>query len=1327
MRNLKNIRRSVLADPRFEPERPLTALAWDTSAQDTLICAFGPTKDNGLVELKRFNAYADSLAQHQLIASWDAPCPNPGLPCDQILDLHYFADTAVACLVFASGDIVVIREQPLPGDELLEIVGSVAAGISAAAWSPDEELLAISTKDQSFLLMSRDFESVADVPFTADDAKLSKHVSVGWGKVETQFKGKRAKALRDPTIPEKVDEGLLSEHDQGEVNISWRGDGNFVAVNSIEGKTRRMIRVYSRDGVLDSVSEPVDYLEGALSWRPAGNLISGIQRLEDRILVVFFERNGLRHGEFELRFSKNDLNTLTYGPTVGLKWNVDSTVLAVIFNGSVQLWTMGNFHYYLKQELWRGALEGDEKRPCKPHNPLKLCWHPEHPLSIATYGTHGFHSREYTFSVSKGPTTSPFDEGLVAVIDGMTVKITPLRIANVPPPMALYEIEVKANVVDVALSTSGRYLAVLTHYYLALYDMREVSSRGRATKPIVEHEFGLRHEGRTYLQVAFYTDTALVLMSHFEKQNSEIFEQIALHFDDEEKDVIYGCKQMLEDSDNRVSLLISGQSIPNILVEHRRGTISELRDDSENPADSIGSRHQLHPIAQLPVACPSVEVVQLHGSVIAFGLSSNGQLFANSRRLVSNCTSFLLTSSHLIFTTSNHLLKFVHMAPVDHLEVPADEPETDERCRSIERGAKLVTVMPSAYSLVLQMPRGNLETIYPRALVLAAIRKNITERDYKKAFLTCRSQRVDMNILYDYSPQQFLKNVELFIKQVKKVEHIDLFLSQLREENTAQTIYPDTLRETTSRDREAQVSGDTEISTEQDISTAKSKVNAICDAFLRVLSRKLDTNLQNIITAHVCKTPPDLEGGLKIVAQLRGQGDDLAERAAEHICFLADVNQLYDHALGMYDLELTVLIAQQSQKDPREYLPYLQGLQEMELLRRQFTIDNDLGKKEKALRHLHALDSFDELKRYVEKHELYAAAIDLCKYQPERFNSLMRSYADYLSSCNRFKDAGIAYEYLHDYSSAITQYRSANLWSEALSCASLLPLPPKEFLSLARDLADGLTESKDYASAANIHLDYLSDIESAARLFCKAYRFAEAMRIIALKSQPELLTEVIDPGIIEAFNSTTELLADCKAQLSAQVPRLAELRLRKQTDPLAFYGGETAGGEDGEVPDDISLAPTDTSTTGTFMTRYTKRTDGTVASNVSRRSSKNRRREERKRARGKKGSVYEEEYLVNSIGRLIERVNSVGDDVHKLVEALMRRGMREQSVNVERVMVEIVRKCKEVVPEVWKVEKKIDEEQGLSRAEDVTWEATATAVNLQPPAVKDFEKLSLLG
>jgi elongator complex protein 1 len=112
--------------------------------------------------------------------------------------------------------------------------------------------------------------------------------------------------------------------------------------------------------------------------------------------------------------------------------------------------------------------------------------------------------------------------------------------------------------------------------------------------------------------------------------------------------------------------------------------------------------------------------------------------------------------------------------------MPLDEPQQDERYRSIERGAKIVTVMPTTYSVILQMPRGNLETVYPRALVLAAIRRSIEHEQYRDAFLACRNQRVDMNILHDHDPDRFLRNIEKTITQIKRIEHIDLLLSQLR-------------------------------------------------------------------------------------------------------------------------------------------------------------------------------------------------------------------------------------------------------------------------------------------------------------------------------------------------------------------------------------------------------------------------------------------------------------------------------------------------------------------------------------------------------------------
>jgi len=47
----------------------------------------------------------------------------------------------------------------------------------------------------------------------------------------------------------------------------------------------------------------------------------------------------------------------------------------------------------------------------------------------------------------------------------------------------------------------------------------------------------------------------------------------------------------------------------------------------------------------------------------------------------------------------------------------------DETVRRIERGSQIVACVTDRTQVILQMPRGNLEAIHPRALVLATVRK----------------------------------------------------------------------------------------------------------------------------------------------------------------------------------------------------------------------------------------------------------------------------------------------------------------------------------------------------------------------------------------------------------------------------------------------------------------------------------------------------------------------------------------------------------------------------------------------------------------------------
>ncbi|PQE09763.1 iki3 family protein [Rutstroemia sp. NJR-2017a WRK4] len=1329
MRNLRGIQYEQWRPPALYQNRPVTAAAWDLGS-DSVICTVGPTESNALIQLVRIKGTGNAQ-QDSLIASWDAPSPNPDLPCDKVLDLHYFGDNLTACLVLAGGDIIVVREEPLPGEGQIEIMGSVDAGITAARWSPDEELLAITTKESTVIWMSRTFDGVADATMTSEDLKASNHVSVGWGKKETQFQGRGAKALRDPTMPEKIDEGVLSPNDDSRVSISWRGDGAYLAISTIEAATRRINRVYSREGVLDSVSEPVDGLEGALSWRPSGNLIAGIQRLEERIDVVFFERNGLRHGQFSLRLTPEQRQLPDQH--INLAWNSDSTVLAVIMADCTQLWTMGNYHWYLKQEI--------KNHHAGPLSTNPVVWHPEKPLRVLLAASDSVDMAEYILATARGSLAPPHDFGVVAVIDGQTLKVTPFRTANIPPPMALHEVTVHSNAIDVAITADASRIAVLHQTGISMFEWDV--SKGAASAPALSGRFT------------------------FEKGSSPvaIYQQIC--FSGKEEVLVLGRNETSSTIQGYYFSDETGRMEEKAVENHPTASVSTLSSFLEDGVmhpyvqTSSGDLHSLSFGDVSLSSCnfsrqlPWIDIVPFSDGQnaygdgrIAFGLSSNGHLFANSRLLVRNCTSFLVTPAHLIYTTTTHLLKFVHITEVHDLEIPPDDPEIDERCRSIERGARLVTAMPTSLSLILQMPRGNLETIYPRAMVLAGIRKLIEEKNYRKAFTHCRTQRVDMNILYDHAPEQFLSNVALFIDQVKKITYIDLFLSSLREEDVTQTMYKETKVAAQNGNTLPMINGAAPQAPSLDVTTSKtSKVNKICDAVLEVLKTRTATNLQNIITANVCKNPPALDDGLLVVAQLMKEDEVMADKAVEHICFLADVNRLYEDALGLYDLDLALLVAQQSQKDPREYLPFMQNLQQMTELRRKFSIDDYLSRHVKALNHLHELNAFEELQKYTQKHALYKSALAIYRYNPEPLAIITGLYAEYLESKSMHKEAALAYESLHNYEKATARYLSSGpaQWRETLFCA-LSQSPPVSgdaLTSLATSIFDALIEHKDYYSAATLQLDYLHSLETALRTLCKGYFFADALHLTALKSRPELLESIIDPGLGDALASSTELLADCKAQLLAQVPRIRELRLKALADPLAFYEGERGG--EGDLPDDVSVAASSrVSTNRSMFTRYTGNGSvGTVGTGVSRATSKNRRREERKRARGKKGSVYEEEYLVGSVRRLVERVESSRGEVDRLVAGLVRRGMWERARAVEGAAAEVVGMCQGCLEEVFGAGQQQENKgdvpgssggvQGQDEYRPVGGDAVlqdslkAAAMKKEVPHISAFERLSLLG
>lgn len=97
----------------------------------------------------------------------------------------------------------------------------------------------------------------------------------------------------------------------------------------------------------------------------------------------------------------------------------------------------------------------------------------------------------------------------------------------------------------------------------------------------------------------------------------------------------------------------------------------------------------------------------------------------------------------------------------------------DESIRRVERGSRIVTVVAEDTKLVLQMPRGNLETIHPRALVLTTVRKFL-DRFAVLCIYICFSFSVYISLIIKY---KLLEISRFFLNKIhaNKTGHIEIF------------------------------------------------------------------------------------------------------------------------------------------------------------------------------------------------------------------------------------------------------------------------------------------------------------------------------------------------------------------------------------------------------------------------------------------------------------------------------------------------------------------------------------------------------------------------
>ncbi|WAR00251.1 ELP1-like protein [Mya arenaria] len=1151
----------------------------------------------------------------------------------RVVGLHHLAEDCALCVATSTGDILLVNLDTTQ----VEGVGSVASGVTAMGWSPASEIVCITTAE---------------------------FVQVGWGKKETQFHGsvgKQAAQVKAEAMKP------VTDWDDRCPRVTWRGDGMFFAIGSIHPDTgARQVCVWSREGVHHSTSENVDGIEQSLAWRPSGSLIATSQRRPNKHDIAFFEKNGLRHGEFTLPFKPDEIKV------VEVCWNSSSTVLAVWCedidnkNSYVQLWTTGNYHWYLKQSLQFPGGEGHVRG---------VTWDPEHEFRLHVLaGAGGYLQYTWAWTTSNSQGRTGDDQAIVAVIDGASVLMTPMRDMIVPPPMCAYKLELPAPVNQVVFAPpphSNDLAVVLIDNRIVIYRF-EGKPAGEGVKVEAAGGNGFKHCCQFPTLQGIYSITGLeetssypLCLSHFTWVGDDVIVFSTVTMDTCPRSVLHkariGDSAITVERSCPVESQIFGVAFdPNSLavaIQLMDGSLLKYdhNDDMVLPWETSKGEE-----VQFVVPCSSMAVCDIGGEI------------------ASNCTSMMVHDEFLLLTTLQHTCRCISRhTPVKDLPTLSDGKAHpfDESIRRVERGSQIVISVPDDTKLVLQMPRGNLETIHPRALVLTAVRKQLDKLQFNEAFTIMRKHRINMNLLNDHNPEVFTANVGLFVRQVANVNHINLFLTDLLEEDVTVTMY------TAAYERNKSVLPGGLNTQEQ----GKNKINTVCDAIRQALI-DIDENqyLLSILTTYVRKTKPELEEALHIVKKLRELPVNLphisAEEALKYLVFLVDVNELYDIALGTYDFNLVLMVAEKSQKDPKEYIPFLNDLRKLETNYQRFTIDKHLKRYEKALTHIVKCgpEHFQECLSLVNEHKLHTQALQLYPPSSSQYKEIANGYGDVLAEKRRHDEAAIMYVKGENWEAALSSYLACHQWQQVFCMTAHLKYSSDKEAEVARKLAEELKGRSRWGDAAVVQEQYAGEVEEAIVTLVQGSLWDEALRLMHKYKRTDFIETDLKPQLLESVEGLHGNLEQTRNTFLKQKARLAVVRQEKEKQRLELIeSGGVCGGQDSDLFSDTSSA------TGESIQSSTPSTSSSVYSKMSGRSVKNRRKLEHKKWRLKEGSEFEDFALIASLAKSIKYVDDLRDEVRSLVRALVMFHYDKRGEQLQRDYDALLILLDQSIPEIW--------------------------------------------
>ncbi|XP_059609291.1 elongator complex protein 1 [Phlebotomus argentipes] len=1149
--------------------------------------------------------------------------------CEDVLDVEYLMLSGELCVAKTSGEILLWNFDTNTFDEVA-FCGDI---ITAMAWSPDQEMVVFATESNRIIVMHSLFDIIEEVDLLENSFGDKEFVVLGWGKKETQFHGSAGKKAAQKKEITDLPGDFSPSDDSGvaTVNVAWRGDGEYFVVNFLKDN-QRLFKVFNREGKLQYTSEKCIGLESCIAWKPSGLWIAVSHNLEDKYVITLFEKNGLRHRELCLPFKREEESVKS------LKWSSDSVVLAIHTlketSSNIYLYTLGNYHWYLKQTLqfhdvvqhfdWDSSLYE---------------WKSLHVLLAD--GSYNVFKWNDDINCSVGQTVQ--DESIVGVIDGQNVLLTNFRGVVVPPPLCVFTLKSKNYVNSVGFiqhpknpRDSNKFFSITNQHVMSFYECEfsEGQSSVRHIKGCKEVEnFDLVEKFSCYNLTHWLTDGVLIIETF--KKDLGSYLNILMKNEDNQwcitDEVSIKTHAISITSSDSISLVV------NLLDK------TVLKKKVIDGKFVEGEEH-----FSLPEFCEKTISVKIASEEKTFSLRGRQMLYMNGDKFQQDVTSFFIAQPFLAYTTIDEL-KIINLMNMNV-----------DTVRKTERGAKIVTIVPKHDRTILQMPRGNLETIQPRALTLNIVGELLDGNEYRKAYEILRKQRINLNLIVDHNPKEFFSNLDVFLEEITNPSWLNLFLTDLKCEDVTTTIYEGSYRMKTKECPE-------DYSIEE-------KVEKICEEMCEKMESMNEKRFTlPIITSFVKRN--DIESALTVIWNIRTRESQSlcdfseSEDALNYLLYLVDVNQLYDIALGMYDFKLVLFVAEKSQKDPKEYISYLKDLNKLEEFYKRYKIDLHLKKYGKALENIAKCEGhFEECMKLVKEQHLHPKAMQLFPQESSEYKEIAQAYADNLRFKGLLEEASLMYERAGNLEEAIQTAKNTLDFNRCLTLKKKSGATEEELTKLVSSLIPSMKENCMFREAADLMKQYMRNSTQVIETLLEGKLY-----MAAVYEWHEVQPSDYSLDYMRAhLQKYAEVLMDCmrndKSQFVSYKMRLATVRqkrLEQPDDPDLNYF------------DDCDLYSDVTSANSSRITGSSRGSSKTF------KSGKSRRKHKRKLLSLKEGNPFEDVALIDALFNLISKCFSQQQHVKEICRASVLLNIDETGKTLQHCYKNLLYTIQLSLDEIW--------------------------------------------